>query len=184
MNKLPILIATLVQHLICIATRGWEYVSTIRVVANRPFHPGKTGAALLTGWTLVIPEAHALENARSAVKPVSAGDMLGWSGALLLVLIIFFLCIWLVRKVAGLSAVGPGMLRVVGGLSLGVREKVVLLQVGEKQLLLGVSPGRIETLQVLEGEDCLVSPGRGKDGYSRFDFSRKLKQAMQGASRE
>jgi len=30
-----------------------------------------------------------------------------------------------------------------------------LLQAGKKQLILGVTPGRIETLLVLEGEDCL-----------------------------
>lgn len=140
-------------------------------------------ALLVSGWILATPEVQALENTRPAVKPVSAGDMLGWSGALLLVLMIFLLCIWLVRKVAGLSAVGPGLLRVVGGLSLGVREKVVL-QVGEKQLLLGVTPGRIETLQVLEGDDCLVSPVRGKGGDSRYAFSRKLRQAMSGDARE
>jgi len=174
MKTLTITISLLLQQLFCIATHACEYLCNFRLK--------KIAAAVVFGWASVIPEVHALGNTRPAVKAVSAGDMLSWSGALLLVLMIFFFCIWLVRKVAGLSAVGPGMLRVVGGLSLGVREKVVLLQVGEKQLLLGVTPGRIETLQVLEGDDCLAGPARTRAGDSRFVFSRKLKQAMQGGS--
>jgi flagellar protein FliO/FliZ len=41
-------------------------------------------------------------------------------------------------------------LRILGGLSMGSRERVVLIQVGETQLLLGVAPGRVQTLHVLE----------------------------------
>ena len=33
---------------------------------------------------------------------------------------------------------------------MGTRERVVLLQVGDKQLLVGVAPGSIKTLHVLE----------------------------------
>jgi flagellar protein FliO/FliZ len=32
----------------------------------------------------------------------------------------------------------------------GQRERVVLIQVGSQQLLLGVAPGRVQTLHVLE----------------------------------
>ena len=43
-----------------------------------------------------------------------------------------------------------GGLRILGGLSMGARERVVLLQVGDTQLLVGVAPGRVQTLHVLE----------------------------------
>jgi len=72
-------------------------------------------------------------------------------------------------------------MRIVGGLSLGMREKVILLQVGKKQLILGVTPGRIDALHVLEGEDCLNSnepPSIGKDS----GFAAIVKQAMKGRS--
>ena len=59
------------------------------------------------------------------------------------------------RKLSGISAGGTEKMRIVGGLSLGMREKVILLQVGKKQLVLGVTPGRIDALHVLEGDDCL-----------------------------
>lgn len=111
------------------------------------------------------------------VRTVASADIVQWSLGLLMVLGAFFLCIWAVRKLSGFNASGADKMRVVGGISLGMREKVFLLQVGKKQLVLGVTPGRIQTLQVLEGEDCLVredmpiTPGKGV-------FAQKLMQAM------
>jgi len=69
-------------------------------------------------------------------------------------LIVVILCIvalaWFAKRVNRLQASSGGVLKILGGMSMGTREKVVLLQVGSDQLLIGVSPGRINTLHVLE----------------------------------
>ncbi len=57
---------------------------------------------------------------------------------------------WLLKRSGRFQMGAGGGLRVLGGLSMGTRERVVLLQVGETQLLLGVAPGRVQTLHVLE----------------------------------
>lgn len=57
---------------------------------------------------------------------------------------------WLLKRSGRFQMAAGGSLRVLGGLSMGTRERVVLLQVGETQLLLGVAPGRVQTLHVLE----------------------------------
>ncbi|HED19781.1 MAG TPA: flagellar biosynthetic protein FliO [Gammaproteobacteria bacterium] len=57
---------------------------------------------------------------------------------------------WLLKRSGRFQMTAGGGLRVLGGLSMGTRERVVLLQVGETQLLLGVAPGRVQTLYVLE----------------------------------
>lgn len=57
---------------------------------------------------------------------------------------------WLLKRSGRFQIAAGGGLRVLGGLSMGNRERVVLLQVGETQLLLGVAPGRVQTLHVLE----------------------------------
>jgi flagellar protein FliO/FliZ len=93
---------------------------------------------------------------KQTARTVASGDIAVWSIGLLIVLSVFFLCVWGVRKLSGLTVSGAEKMRVVGGLSLGLREKIILLQVGKKQLILGVTPGRIETLHVLEGDDCLI----------------------------
>lgn len=113
-----------------------------------------------------------------AVNGVSSGDVLQWMLALLLVLVIFGLLVWLLRKTGSLSLINNRQLAVVAGLSLGMREKLVLVKVGEKQLLLGVTAGRIDKLLELDGEQRLFL-----DRDSQLEsglFAKTLTQWMQG----
>lgn len=128
----------------------------------------------------------------AAVTPTVVGQTLSassspsvWSSlfALILVLSLFFGCIWLLRKING-GNVGMNntKLKIIGGIALGMREKVVLLQVGSKQLVLAVTPGRIETLTVLEGEDCLTNPHAKPVIEMEGSFAQKLMQALKNRS--
>jgi len=114
---------------------------------------------------------------KQTARTVASGDIAAWSIGLLMVLSVFFLCVWGVRKLSGLTVSGAEKMRVVGGLSLGMREKVILLQVGKKQLILGVTPGRIETLHVLEGDDCLLKEETVSTA-AETGFAQKLLQAI------
>lgn len=73
---------------------------------------------------------------------------------LIIGLIIVLICIvalaWFAKRMNRLQSSTGSMLKIIGGLSMGSRERVVLLQVGSEQLLIGVSPGRINKLHVLE----------------------------------
>ncbi|MDO9425041.1 MAG: flagellar biosynthetic protein FliO [Methylobacter sp.] len=141
----------------------------------------KIVTGLLFWWFPACFAASGVDAPKQAVKTVSSGDMLHWSVGLLIVLGIFFLCVWGMRKLSGLAVNSTEKMRVVGGLSLGMREKVILLQVGKKQLILGVTPGRIDALHVLEGDDCLnsePSPSMAMDS----GFAQKLMQVMKGRS--
>jgi flagellar protein FliO/FliZ len=115
--------------------------------------------------------------AKQPARQVTSGDIAGWGMSLLIVLGVFFLCIWGLRKLNGLTVNGTQKMRLLGGLSLGMREKVILLQVGKKQLILGVTPGRIETLLVLEGEDCLLRD-EALSASGETGFTQKLMQAL------
>ena len=84
------------------------------------------------------------------VDPLAGTNIVQMIVGLILVLILVFAIAWLLRRVGGVSLTGGGALKVISGMSMGARERVVLLQVGEEQLLLGVSPGRVQTLHVLE----------------------------------
>lgn len=114
---------------------------------------------------------------KQTARTVATADIAVWSMGLLIVLSVFFLCVWGVRKLSGLTVSGAEKMRVVGGLSLGLREKVILLQVGKKQLVLGVTPGRIETLHVLEGDDCLIKE-ETVSAATETGFAQKLLQAI------
>ncbi len=143
---------------------------------------GKIIIALV--FSIWFPECFALPGTdapKQAVRVVSAGDMLHWAIGLLIVLAIFFFCVWGMRKLNGIAVSGAEKMRVVGGLSLGIREKVILLQVGKKQLVLGVTPGRIDTLHVLEGDDCLMQAEQSP-AVKQLDngFAYHLMQVMKG----
>ncbi|MGZ0077917.1 flagellar biosynthetic protein FliO [Methylomonas sp. YC3] len=130
---------------------------------------------------LIAPVAWADEAAtlpRQTAKVVTSGDVAQWLLALLLVLALFFLSVWLLRKSGSLAFVGKSQLAVLAGLSLGMREKLVLVKVGEKQLLLGVSSGRIDKLLELEGDQRLFM--NSADGQETSVFAKKLLQVMQG----
>jgi flagellar protein FliO/FliZ len=114
---------------------------------------------------------------KQIARTVASGDIAVWSIGLLIVLSVFFLCVWGVRKLSGLTVSGAEKMRVVGGLSLGMREKIILLQVGKKQLVLGITPGRIETLHVLEGDDCLLKEETVSTA-AETGFAQKLLQAI------
>ncbi len=74
-----------------------------------------------------------------------------WLGGLALVLALIFLSSWGLKKINRLSSPLGEQMRLLGGISLGGREKLMVVEVGEIQLVLGVAPGRVQTLHVLEG---------------------------------
>lgn len=71
-------------------------------------------------------------------------------GALLLVVGLILLLGKLVKRVQGTRAGAGAALSVKGGVQVGAKERVVWMQAGETHLLLGVSPGRVQTLHVFD----------------------------------
>lgn len=69
--------------------------------------------------------------------------------ALLLVLAVVIALAALVRRARGFGTRGSPLLEVQAAVSLGAKERAVLMRVGRTQLLLGVAPGRVSALHVL-----------------------------------
>jgi len=125
----------------------------------------------------------AVETEKNKVaSTLSSEHVLNWSFGLIVVLGVFFTCIWFLRKMGALPVNSKTGLRVIAGLSLGMREKLILVQVGDKQLLLGVAPGRVNNLLVLEGTEQLYKEkhNEGNEG----EFAQKLKQLIAGSQNE
>lgn len=98
---------------------------------------------------LALPSASL---AASVPPPAAGGGLVQVIFGLIAVLALLLVSAWLLKRYGGRlpGAGGGGALRVLGGVSLGARERAVLLQVGDKQLLVGVAPGRVQTLYVLD----------------------------------
>ncbi len=90
-----------------------------------------------------------------ADRPGQAAPVLGPGvlfetvGGLLLIIAVIFGLGWLYRRFGRLAPAGKGAVSILGGISLGPRERAVLLQVEGTRLLVGVAPGRVQTLHVL-----------------------------------
>ncbi|QGG80253.1 flagellar biosynthetic protein FliO [Litorivicinus lipolyticus] len=78
---------------------------------------------------------------------MDAGNLFGVFAALIVVLGVIVGGAYLIRRFGGQLATNPGPLRVLSSINVGTRERVVLIQAGDEQLLLGVAPGRVELLK-------------------------------------
>jgi flagellar protein FliO/FliZ len=90
--------------------------------------------------------------------------------ALLLVLGAVLALAWALKRVRAFSSRVGAAVDVLAQLPLGQKERAVLIRVGTTQILLGVAPGRVNTLYVLpEPLDVSRPPAApGNDGNSPF----------------
>jgi len=68
---------------------------------------------------------------------------------LLLIIVIIAVTVWLMRRLGHYQYSAQGKLRVLDSLPVGTREKILLIEVGKQQLLVGITPTRLDTLHVL-----------------------------------
>ncbi|NLY59378.1 MAG: flagellar biosynthetic protein FliO [Gammaproteobacteria bacterium] len=128
-------------------------------------------------WLLAAPLAGlALPLTAAAAEPVPgvslAGQLAQMGLGLVVVVGLIFLLGYLMRRVGPLAPQGGQHIRVISTLPLGPRDRLALVQVGDQQLLLGISPGRISTLHVLD-EPVLDDTETGSG-----DFARKLQAIL------
>jgi flagellar protein FliO/FliZ len=66
---------------------------------------------------------------------------------------------WLLKRLSALPGTGGGLIRVIGAAAVGQRERVVLVEVGETWLLLGVAPGQVRRLHTMPKTESAVPGG-------------------------
>ncbi len=110
--------------------------------------------------------AEAAEHEVGIAPIVDAGYIFQFLLALGLVIAGIFALMYLLRKLNHLPGKGTSAIQVVGGIPLGAREKLVLVQVGETQLLVGMAPGQLRTLHVFDKP--VVEPASSGNGGAGF----------------
>ena len=101
-----------------------------------------------TPLLLLLPAT--LTAASEGVQPgVSAGTYLQATLALLFIVGLLLAATWAARKVSGGKMFGQGNMRVISGIALGPKERIVLVEVEDEWLVIGIVPGQIRTLHTL-----------------------------------
>ena len=89
------------------------------------------------------------ESGGNRLVPLGPQTLLETGGGLLLILLLIVGGAWLFKRYGNLPMGGKGVIKVLGGASVGARERVVLIEVENVRLLLGVAPGHVRTLHRL-----------------------------------
>lgn len=109
---------------------------------------------------------------------IGTGGLLSVTLALLAVLAAIFALAWFARRVRTLGNRAAGSLQVLGNLPLGPKERAVLVKVGGAQILLGVAPGRVNTLHVLDQPIDIGKPASAPGQPARPSFAQLLKRSL------
>ena len=123
---------------------------------------------------ILSPLAFAAEVARAPYvpppAPVSSGSVIQVIVSLLLVLAAVLVVGWVLKRLH-LPQQGAGnLLKVISGVSVGQRERVVLVEVNDTWLVLGVAPGQVRTLHTLPKGDlpAAAAPDGAKKSFHSF----------------
>jgi flagellar protein FliO/FliZ len=127
-------------------------------------------------FTAFLSLAHAQVQpaAKPVVAPVSTtGYLLQGIFGLLVVLGIMWGAWWLLRRTGFNRTLSGVKMKVVGGLSIGSRERVMVVEIGEHWLILGVTPNQINTLATMPKQEL----PEGADSHSP-SFATWLKKTI------
>ena len=100
----------------------------------------------------VFADANTLSRTTSIndAEPFALGNIMQMLAGLAFEVVLILLLGWFYRRFGTPSANNNGDFRIVAGISMGQRERVVMLQVGGRQILLGVGPGHVEKIHVFD----------------------------------
>ena len=131
--------------------------------------------------------------AGTAVPALGVGAVLQTVFGLVVVIGLVFACAWLARRF-GLQPGGSrgGLMKTVGGASLGGKERVAVVEIGDTWLVLGAAPGNVRLLHTMPAAGSTSSRHLITTGRSRTDrvtgtalpgsFGQRFREALERRS--
>jgi len=87
---------------------------------------------------------------RGAVSPVSIPSLLSVVTSLLFVIGAIVLVGWLYSRMRGINVRASKAISILAAQPLGAKEKIVIVQIGDKQIAVGMTPSCLQTLHVFD----------------------------------
>ena len=127
----------------------------------------------VTGFT--AGQSNALAAKTLTPPPVSTSALLETLLGLFIVLACIAFLAWLLRRTGRFQSTANGEMKIITSLALGPRERAVLLQIGEQQILIGVTSQNVQTLHILDTPVSTITV----NSSSNTTFAEKFQQIMQ-----
>jgi flagellar protein FliO/FliZ len=81
---------------------------------------------------------------------IGADSMAKMITGLLLVLVVIIVSTWALKRFSIIPAISSRHLKIVAATGVGQRERVIIVEIGETWLVLGVAPGQVSKLHTME----------------------------------
>src|SRR5690606_1839284 len=130
----------------------------------------------LFGLFLLAPMTYADTAAADPVKTIgSAQHLTSVLVGLAAIVLLIFLLAWFYRKASGGTWLRSAHIKILGALALGTRERLLLVDVGGTQILLGVTAQNISRLHVFD--EPVVTANEAEPEWA---FGEKLQAILAG----
>lgn len=111
-----------------------------------PFLPA---LLIVAGSTVHAAEQHA---------PATAGNLLQVVLGLIVVLGLMAAAAWLLKRFGAARMASGAPVRIIGGVAVGSRERIMVVEVADQWIVVGVAPGRISTLSTMPRQESATAP--------------------------
>ena len=116
-------------------------------------------------------------SAVAAEQPLanSPGNLLQVLLGLIVVLALMAGAAWMLKRMGVAGAGASNVARVVGGVSVGNRERVLVVEIADQWIVVGVAPGRVNALSTMPRQDLPAATQHMPDAKN---FAAWLKQTL------
>lgn len=147
---------------------------------NRLRHP-RNLLTCIRGSIAFVPAAlaagavHAAEQQTAPALPSATGSVFTMLLGLTAVLAIMAGIAWLFKRTGLVQrAQGNAVAKIIGGVSVGTRERVMVIEVADQWIVIGVAPGRVNTLATMPRQEHAAAPASATSA----NFSSWLKNTI------
>ncbi len=98
--------------------------------------------------------------------------------SLVFILLLIFTSAWLLKRFGKINGLASSQMQILANVSVGQRERIILLEVGNEQLLIGVTASKINMLHELSEPIDFSGERSGFTQSISQNFAHKLQQAM------
>lgn len=169
MKHLPFQLATLLAT--CIANAK-AMAQTATEATAQATQTAQTAASAVTAAAQPAVQA-------AAQSPATASSLLQMLLGFAIVLALLVGIAWLMKRMGVTGPAASSVARVVGGVSVGNRERVLVVEVGDQWIVVGVAPGRVNALSTLPRQERGVpATATAPDFTGAKTFAAWLKQTI------